>query len=73
MRAMLLAATLVFLGACTPASRSEAYFKSHPDETAQVLSACVSGDHRGAECDAARAADARRKSEARMLSYRKGF
>jgi hypothetical protein len=72
MRTTPLVATLVFLAACAPAPRSEAYFEAHPDETAQVLGAWLGGDHLGAECDAARAADARRKAGARVQSYRKG-
>jgi predicted naringenin-chalcone synthase len=73
MRTALALTALACLAACTAAARSESYFEAHPDEAAQVLSACTSGTHRGAECHTARAADARLKADARMRSYGKAF
>ena len=73
MRRALLLAALPLLAACAPQPRSESYFEAHPEAATQVLSDCVQGSHRGAECDAARAADARRKADLRMQAYRKGF
>jgi len=73
MRRAFLLAALPLLAACTPQPRSESYFEAHPAETARVSNACVSGERRGAECNAARAAEARFKANARLQAYRKGF
>jgi hypothetical protein len=73
MRTPALAAGVVMLTACAPAPRSESFFEASPGETQAVLAACAAGRHRGGECDAARAAAARRTTEARMLSYRQAF
>ena len=64
---------LAGLAGCSPQPRSVSYFEAHPEETAKVVVACASGDHRGEECPNAQAAAAAIRREARMKAYRKGF
>lgn len=61
------------LAGCSRDPRSASYFEAHPDETNRVLSDCKSGTHRGAECENASAADAKRKSDARLELYKSAF
>jgi hypothetical protein len=68
-----MACCLLGIAGCSRDPRSSSYFEAHPDETSRVLSDCRSGVHRGAECDNALLADAKRKSDARLELYKSGF
>ncbi len=64
---------ICLLAACSPSPRSASYFEAHPDVTARVLTDCQAGAHRGAECENAEIADAKKKSDARLQLYKSGF
>lgn len=64
---------LAVLAGCSPGPRAASYFKAHRDEASQVLADCASGNHRGAECENAKTAEAQIESDKRLNLYKKSF
>jgi hypothetical protein len=70
MRAAILLALL--LVGCGRASRSADWFAGHAEARSLVIYRCETGRQSDAECDTARQAE-RRKQDARLKLFRKGF
>ncbi len=73
MRSALGIAAVFALTACGSEPRSATYFAAHPDEARTVLARCKTGQHRGAECANASAAETALKADERMATLKKGF
>lgn len=66
-------AVVLGLAGCQPAPRAASWFEAHPQETAAVVTACARGNHRGTECENARAAEAALRAKALQDLFRRGF